>query len=288
MIIEAEGFTPHTVNINVPNQNYFYELYQEIYLKPVMKAGKVVGQQISVKNIFEDVEKNQALFDPSKFGKNNLDLYELMENVIAASDAVAMDYLLDLMYSKESPSLQEVPGEPLMGTYYFEDHQGKLQPFIVDGQTFYALPTPAQVVAHEIEGIKDRDGNKVKVDITEKTVIKPNLTYIFHFETDQTRLNKKAIPELEKLYSYLKKNTGYSIRVSGFADADGSRERNQQVSEERALQVAQYMTQKGISEKRVIAKGFGQAPNAAKAATEEEKRKFRITEITVVETAKLK
>jgi hypothetical protein len=176
MVIEAEGFTPQTVNINVPNQNYFYELYQEIYLKPVLKSGKVVGQQISVKNIFEDVEKNQAMFDPSKFGKNNLDLYELMENVIAASDPVAMDYLLDLMYSRESPSLQELPGEPLIGTYYFEDQQGNLQPYVIGGQTVYALPTPTQVTAHELEGVKDRDGNKVKVDITEKTVIKPNLS----------------------------------------------------------------------------------------------------------------
>jgi outer membrane protein OmpA-like peptidoglycan-associated protein len=288
MIIEAEGFMPQTVNINVPNQNYFYELYQEINLKPVIKSGKVVGQQISVKNIFEDVEKNQAMFDPAKFGKNNLDLYELMENVIAAADPVAMDYLLDLMYSKDSPYLQDLPGEPLRGTYYFEDNKGKLQPFKLNGQTVYALPTPSQLKDEALVNNHAMSANSVKIDITEKTVIKPNLTYIFHFETDQTRLDRAAIPELEKLYSYLKKNPGYGIRVSGFADADGTRERNQQISDERALQVAQYMIEKGIPQKRVLAKGFGQAPDAAKAASEEEKRKFRITEITVVEVANLK
>jgi outer membrane protein OmpA-like peptidoglycan-associated protein len=282
MVIEAEGFMPQTVNINVPNQNYFYELYQEINLKPVMKAGKMVGQEIAVKNIFEDVEKNQAMFDPSKFGKNNLDLYELMDNVIAAADSVALDYLLSLMYSKDSPVLQELPGEPLRGTYYYEDNKGKLQPLKVDGQTVYALPTPSQIA--EANG----SSGQVKVSITDKTVIKPNLTYIFHFETDQTNLDKNAIPELEKLYEYLKKNPNYGIKVSGFADADGTRERNLQISEQRAQQVAQYMVQKGITNKRILAKGYGQVPEAAKALTEADKRQFRITEITVMEVAKMK
>ncbi len=33
MIIESDGFLPYTLNIDVPNQTEFYELYQKIYLK---------------------------------------------------------------------------------------------------------------------------------------------------------------------------------------------------------------------------------------------------------------
>ncbi|MES2733849.1 MAG: OmpA family protein [Bacteroidota bacterium] len=291
MIIEAAGYTPQIVNINVPNQNYFYELYQEINLKPIMKEGKIVGQEISVNNIFEDVEKNQAQFDPSKFGKNNLDLYELMDNIIAASDSVALDYLLDVMYSKDSPAIQDMPGKPMHGTYFYEDDKGKLQPLKVDGQTIYALPTPSQLktYAQDVAASGDKPASEQdKVDITAKTVIKPNLTYVFHFDSDKTNLSKNAIPELEKLHTYLQKNPKYGIMISGFADADGTRERNQQISEQRAQQVAHYMTQKGIKAQRMVVKGFGQAPDAATASTEAEKSKFRITEITVVETAKLK
>jgi outer membrane protein OmpA-like peptidoglycan-associated protein len=207
-----------------------------------------------------------------------------MDNVIAAADSVALDYLLTLMYSKDSPVLQDLPGEPLRGTYYYEDSKGKLQPLKVDGQTVYALPTPSQIA----EANGNANGSQEKVSITDKTVIKPNLTYIFHFETDQTNLDKNAIPELEKLYEYLKKNPNYGIKISGFADADGTRERNLQISEQRAQQVAQYMVQKGITSKRILAKGYGQVPEAAKASTEAEKRQFRITEITVMEVAKMK
>ncbi|MBC7921754.1 MAG: PD40 domain-containing protein [Ferruginibacter sp.] len=291
MVIEAEGFLPQVVNIHVPNQNYFYELYQEIYLKAIMKAGKVVGQEIVVKNIFEDVEKNQAQFDPAKFGKNNLDLYELMDNIIASSDSVALDYLLTLMYAKTSPSLQEAPSEPMRGTYYYEDNKGKLLPLTVDGQTVYALPTLSQVKAQAGELAEDDAKpapDKGKVDITAQTEIKPNLTYVFHFDSDKVELGREAIPELEKLYEYLRKYPAYGIRVSGFADADGTSERNHRISEQRARQVAQYMTGKGIGAQRVVAKGYGQAPEAAKATTEAEKRRFRITEITVLEVTKLK
>ena len=35
MVIESEGFLPYTLNINVPGQTYFYELYQRIYLKTI-------------------------------------------------------------------------------------------------------------------------------------------------------------------------------------------------------------------------------------------------------------
>ena len=59
LIIESEGYLPYTVNINIPNQNYFYELYQEIILKPIKQFGIVVGQEISVKNAFHNVREGR-------------------------------------------------------------------------------------------------------------------------------------------------------------------------------------------------------------------------------------
>lgn len=287
MIIEAEGFLPYLVNINVPNQNYFYELYQEIELKAIRKAGKIVGQEISVKNVFTDVEKDSTLADPSKFGANNLDLYELMENIIAASDSVALDFLLDVMY-KNGPDLTVVPSEPMKGTYYYDDPNGKLKPVMINGDTIYTLPSLANAPPPSIaDNLGRLTPSVTKEDITAKTVFKPNLTYIFYFKSNGTELGKEAIPELEKLNDYLKKNPNYGIRISGFADADGTKERNQQISEERARQVTQYMIKRGVLAKRMVSKGYGQAPNASKSSTEEEKRKFRIAEIIVIETAKL-
>jgi hypothetical protein len=45
MVIESEGFLPYTLNINVPNQTYFYELYQMVSLKTIKQFDVVVGRK---------------------------------------------------------------------------------------------------------------------------------------------------------------------------------------------------------------------------------------------------
>ncbi|MBC8110439.1 MAG: PD40 domain-containing protein, partial [Verrucomicrobia bacterium] len=85
LVIEAQGYKPSLVNIYVPNQNYFYELYQEIILTAVTKDGKVVGQGIAVKNVFTDVEK-----DNKNAKKDNAEVYALMNNLTSATDTSAM------------------------------------------------------------------------------------------------------------------------------------------------------------------------------------------------------
>ncbi|HCW06575.1 MAG TPA: hypothetical protein DGG95_04325, partial [Cytophagales bacterium] len=57
IVIESEGFLPYTLNVNIPNQDYFYELYQQITLKNIKQFDQVVGQEVSVKNAFYDTEQ---------------------------------------------------------------------------------------------------------------------------------------------------------------------------------------------------------------------------------------
>lgn len=52
MVIESEGFLPYTLNVNVPNQTYFYELFQQIKLKTIKQFDVVVGQEVLVKMPF--------------------------------------------------------------------------------------------------------------------------------------------------------------------------------------------------------------------------------------------
>jgi outer membrane protein OmpA-like peptidoglycan-associated protein/tetratricopeptide (TPR) repeat protein len=284
MIIEAEGYMPYLVNICVPNQNYFYELYQEIHMKSIVQAGKQIGQEISVKNVFYDIEKDSTLFDPSKFGSNNLDLYDLMDNVIAASDSTALNYLLDIMYNEKSVDLTNVAAEPLTGTYYYDDAQGRLQPVVINGDTIYTLPA-FKVVGDQITKAEPVIA-EVKQQITKETVIEPNKTYIIYFDTDKTTLKTDAMPELEKVYSYLKNNTSYGIKIAGYADADGSDERNKLISDNRAKAVAKYLSAKGITYGRITAKGYGQVPEAKKNESEQDKKLHRKAEIMMVELTK--
>ena len=57
MIIQAEGYLPYAININIPNQDYFYELFQQVFLRPVKQFDVVVGQEVQVKNAFYDTQE---------------------------------------------------------------------------------------------------------------------------------------------------------------------------------------------------------------------------------------
>src|SRR5690606_22379928 len=48
IIVESEGFLPYTLNIHIPTQSYFYELFQQISLKTINQFDVVVGQEVSV------------------------------------------------------------------------------------------------------------------------------------------------------------------------------------------------------------------------------------------------
>ena len=52
IIIESEGFLPYTLNVNIPNQDYFYELYQQIQLKTIRQFDVIVGQRSSCEECF--------------------------------------------------------------------------------------------------------------------------------------------------------------------------------------------------------------------------------------------
>jgi outer membrane protein OmpA-like peptidoglycan-associated protein len=278
MIIEAEGYKPYLVNIYVPNQNYFYELYQEILLNPVVgKNGEVVGQEISVKNAFYDVEKQGE----AKAKQNNAEIYALMGNIMSASDSAALNALLDVAYSEPVDMKSIAANEPSAGErYMFSDESGKLVPFVVGKDTLYTM-----AAVNTNDPVKKAATTK-KEQITKETVLKPNQIYIVYFDTDKSNLKADAMPELEKVYDFLKKNPSFGVSISGHTDNVGTQERNQLISENRAKEVAKYMVTKGISGARTLSKGYGQMDPLNNNTTEEEKKKNRRVEITLVELKK--
>ena len=109
MIIEAEGYYPQLLNIFVPNQTYFYELYQEIFLKQVRVSqnDSVIGQEITVTNTFYDIYKTQ-ISDSIYEHNNNLrkqkfdDLLHVVEEIINTSDSLGLEKLDSLATENES------------------------------------------------------------------------------------------------------------------------------------------------------------------------------------------
>ena len=107
------------------------------------------------------------------------------------------------------------------------------------------------------------------------------LSSTFRFELGSSAFDSRAQRDLDRVVDYLRENdlSGNAVRVLGFADAVGGKAANQQLSVERATQVAQAFAQRGIA--GVTIAGLGSALPVADNASEEGRRRNRRVEVWV-------
>lgn len=176
IIIQSDKFLPQLVNIYVPNQSYFYELFQEIHLKPITTLGKVIGEEVTVKNTFYDVLSlnENSLTENSTKDKNYEALINLIEDIINTTDSIKLaelDFktenlynhsngnktnsrnysnLLDLVKkaieTTDSTTLELLNSQTIYDAktsqkyFYSENNKNLLVPYIVDNDTIYTTP----------------------------------------------------------------------------------------------------------------------------------------------------
>lgn len=83
------------------------------------------------------------------------------------------------------------------------------------------------------------------------------------FETGKSDIKKVSYPILDKIVTVMKENPTYLLAINGHTDDVGSDELNLKLSQDRANAVKQYLIDKGISESRLTAQGFGETQPVA-------------------------
>lgn len=284
MIIESEGYLPYTINIHVPNQDYFYELFQQIYLKPIKQFNEIVGQEVIVKNAFFDsqtqaAEESARQANEAMLVKDSVDLFEMMDAIIASSDTAAFEYLLDLMYNTHPidevnfDAVENNKVEAAEAIFYYEENPlNSLEVKEVGNEVFYTLPT-LYTFKNDIHKNKKVEKVNEKVDaavLTNKVKV--------YFDSDKSVLKEEYFSSLDKMIDHLKNYKSLQIEISGYADADGDANYNLNLSNNRAKEVLAYFNKRGISRRRIIAKGYGstQASSVANSNNKQENRRVEI------------
>jgi OmpA-OmpF porin, OOP family len=103
-----------------------------------------------------------------------------------------------------------------------------------------------------------------------------------YFETGKTTLTTSSFKELDELVEYLALRKAISIEIAGHTDNVGTPETNLKLSHERAIIVRAYLIKKGITENRIIAKGYGDSQPIALNDTDAGKQKNRRTEVRII------
>jgi len=72
------------------------------------------------------------------------------------------------------------------------------------------------------------------------------------------------------------------VELGGHTDSDGTDDYNQKLSQARTQSVVDYLTDAGVAENRLVAKGYGEKEPIAPNDTKENKQLNRRTEFKVL------
>ena len=122
-----------------------------------------------------------------------------------------------------------------------------------------------------------RDIALQKIIVGSRTV----LNNIF-FDYDKATLRNESLAELDRLVSLLKNSSTLKIQISGHTDNKGSAEYNQNLSENRAKAVVDYLISKGIDKSRLEYKGYGFSRPVAPNDTDTGRQLNRRTEFEIL------
>jgi outer membrane protein OmpA-like peptidoglycan-associated protein len=283
MVIESEGFLPYTLNINVPNQDYFYELYQQINLKTIKQFDVVVGQEVQVKNAFYDANQDvkadlRKTHEAKLVQSGNVDIYDMMLDLVAAGDQEGIDYVLDLIHMSntieninfdDTNTKLEVANRQY---YYDESDESKFEKKKVDDKTILSLPT--FLVTEEAS--KQKNQGK-KTSTFDKAALTKSVKV--YFDAGKSDLKTQYNMSLDDILNVVKQSPDLGIEISGFASAEGSEELNRELSNKRAIEVLNYMNHRGIVRRRIVAKGYGATKNENISKEEGRRVEVRVVDL---------
>ena len=122
-----------------------------------------------------------------------------------------------------------------------------------------------------------RSAAAVRTNIGRKKVVIENI----QFETNKYDLNARAREVLAELAVVLINNEDLYVKILGHTDNVGNTKENLKLSLLRAKEVASFLIQQGVEEKRCTFEGFGESRPIADNSTSEGRAKNRRIEIEV-------
>lgn len=102
------------------------------------------------------------------------------------------------------------------------------------------------------------------------------------FETAKADLRPESFAELDRVVTLLKNNPNMEILIGGHTDNVGTAATNAQLSGARAVAVQNFLLSKGIEQKRLKTKGFGDSKPVASNDTDQGKQQNRRVEFTIL------
>jgi len=107
-------------------------------------------------------------------------------------------------------------------------------------------------------------------------------TVYISFDAASSQMKPDAESVMKDIFTMLSQRSNLKLSIDGHTDGDGTMERNQQLSSERAQTVKNALIAKGIDPSRLVVKGYGMSMPIADNTTEAGKAKNRRVELVKI------
>ena len=179
----------------------------------------------------------------------------------------------DLTTRKE---VGEARSDPRTGDYRIALSSGKNYGYHAAAPGYLSVNENLELVDLLEYGELRKDLLLVPIEIGESIQLK-NVFFV----QSQATLMSESYPELDRLVRIMKDNMTVEIELDGHTDGRGDPKANLALSEERVEAVKQYLISKGISEKRIVGKGYGGARPMVSNDSEENRQLNRRVEFKI-------
>ena len=218
----------------------------------VMEANGKVGYYSSTRKNGEG-EKDIYRIEFSSPEKEKTALLTLFKGlVIDKTTNLPLDAEIEIIDLEKNEQITTLKSNAASGSFLVSLPSGKNYGINVkkEGYLFYSENMNIPIAANYKEIIKTVLLDKLKAGA--KIVLK-NIFYDYN----KSILRSESINELNRLYELLIQNPQLKVELSAHTDSRGNNDYNNKLSQERAQSCVDYLIKKGISEKQVVAKGYG-------------------------------
>lgn len=133
-----------------------------------------------------------------------------------------------------------------------------------------------------VPGVKENNGCPREKTAEELEAERMKIDPVY-FDTNKSNIKDTEKAKIEKLVNLLKENSNYNVKISGYADANGTDAHNLNLSKNRVSSVVKSILTSKIKKNRITQqKGFGEANPAATNDTPEGRALNRRVEFEVV------
>jgi len=162
-------------------------------------------------------------------------------------------------------------------TYEFILPFGGKYAFFAERENFLSENRNISTENMENNTMMTRDLYLVPVEAGEKLT----LNNIF-FDFNKSTLKQESYAELNRILPFFKRYPTAKIELAGHTDSVGSDAYNQDLSEDRADAVRQYLIRKGVDPSKIVSKGYGEQEPVATNDTDEGRQENRRVEFRIL------